>query len=412
MNTGNIRTFSEYKKPYIKRQQLIKRVSPFIGKDIIKIFTGQRRVGKSYMLFQTGDLILEQFPQANIIYINMELAEFGFIHNNTDLIAYVETKITGNRDCLFIDEIQDIEQFEKALRSMLARGGIDIYCTGSNAELLSGDIAGYLSGRSLEIEVYSLTYPEFLSFHKLNESRETFLKYLRFGGLPYLIHLSLEDHIIFDYLRNIYATILYKDVVNRYKVRNTHFLEQLVKFLADNTGQLFSAKRISEYLKSQRVNISVQVVLNYLNFLTKSYMIFQVGRSDIRGRKIFETGEKYYFENVGLRNAVIGFRQSDISQILENIVFMHLIAKGYKVTVGNLDEFEIDFVAEKHDEKKYFQVTYLMTDEKTTLRESGNLLKIKDNYPKYIISMDELPASNIKGIMQMNIREFLTADGI
>lgn len=412
MNTDHIKTFSEYKKPYIKRQQLIERVSPFVGKDIIKIFTGQRRVGKSYMLFQTGDLILEQFPQANIIYINMELAEFGFIHDNTDLIAYVETKITGNRDCLFVDEIQDIEHFEKALRSLLARGGIDIYCTGSNAELLSGDIAGYLSGRSLEIEVYSLTYPEFLSFHQLNESGEAFLKYLRYGGLPYLIHLSLEDHIIFDYLRNIYATILYKDVVNRYKVRNTHFLEQLVKFLADNTGQLFSAKRISEYLKSQRVNISVQVVLNYLNFLTKSYMVFQVGRSDIRGRKIFETGEKYYFENPGLRNSVIGFRHSDISQILENIVFMHLIAKGYKVSVGSLDDFEIDFVAEKHDEKKYFQVTYLMTDEKTTLRETGNLLKIKDNYPKYIISMDELPASNFEGIKQMNIRNFLTTDGI
>jgi uncharacterized protein len=412
MNVTNIKSFSEYKKPYIKRQQIIKRVSPFVGKDIIKIFTGQRRVGKSYMLFQTGDLILEQFPQANIIYINMELSEFGFIHDNSDLIAYVETKITGNQDCLFVDEIQDIEHFEKALRSLLARGGIDIYCTGSNAELLSGDIAGYLSGRSLEIEIYSLTYPEFLSFHQLNESGEAFLKYLRYGGLPYLIHLSLEDHIMFDYLRNIYATILYKDVVNRYKVRNTHFLEQLVKFLADNTGQLFSAKRISEYLKSQRVNISVQVVLNYLNFLTKSYMVFQVGRSDIRGRKIFETGEKYYFENLGLRNSVIGFRQSDISQILENIVFMHLIAKGYKVSVGSLDDFEIDFVAEKHDEKKYFQVTYMMTDEKTTLRETGNLLKIKDNYPKYIISMDELPASNFEGIKQMNIRDFLTADNI
>jgi uncharacterized protein len=385
---------------------------PFTGKDIIKIFTGQRRVGKRYMLFRNGDLILEKFPQANIIYINMELAEFGFIKNYADLITYVETQITGNRDCLFIDEIQDIEHFEKALRSLLASGGIDIYCTGSNAELLSGDIAGYLSGRSLEIEVHSLTYSKFLSFHKLNESGEAFLKYLRFGGLPYLIHLSLEDHIVFDYLRNIYATILYKDVVNRYKVRNTHFLEQLVKFLADNTGRLFSAKRISEYLKSQRVNISVQVVLNYLNFLTKSYMIYQVGRADIRGRKIFETGEKYYFENIGLRNSVIGFRQADISQILENIVFMHLIAKGYKVSVGSLDGFEIDFVAEKHDEKKYFQVTYLMIDEKTTLRETGNLLKLKDNYPKYIISMDELPSSNIEGIIQMNIREFLTADDL
>lgn len=412
MNTENIKTFNEYKKPYIKRQQLIERVSSFIGKDIIKIFTGQRRVGKSYMLFQTGDLILEKFPHANIIYINMELAEFGFIHNDSDLLGYVETKLTGDRDCLFVDEIQDIGHFEKALRSLIARGGIDIYCTGSNADLLSGDIAGYLSGRSLQIEVYSLTYSEFLSFHQLNESGDAFLKYLRYGGLPYLIHLSLEDHIIFDYLRNIYSTILYKDVVNRYKVRNTYFLEQLVKFLADNTGQLFSARRISEYLKSQRVNISVQVVLNYLHFLSKSYMIFQVGRADIRGRKIFETGEKYYFENTGLRNSVIGFRQSDISQILENIVFMHLTAKGYNVSVGSLGEFEIDFVAVKHDEKKYFQVTYLMTDEKTILRETGNLLKIKDNYPKYIISMDELPASNTAGIVQMNIREFLTADGI
>jgi uncharacterized protein len=410
MNTENIKSFNEYKKPYIKRPQLIERISPFIGKDIIKIFTGQRRVGKSYLLFQTGDLILDQFPQANIIYINMELVEFDFIRDYNDLIAYVETKITGNRDCLFIDEIQDITHFEKALRSLLARGGIDIYCIGSNADLLSVDIAGYLSGRSLEIEVYSLTYAEFLAFHHLTESGEAFVKYLRYGGLPYLIHLSLEDHIVFDYLRNIYATILYKDVVNRYKIRNTYFLEQLVKFLADNTGQLFSAKRISEYLKSQRVNISVQVVLNYLHYLTSSYMIFQVDRADIRGRKIFETGEKYYFENTGLRNSIIGFRQADISQILENIVFMHLVARGYKVRVGSLDGFEIDFVAEKLDDKKYFQATYLMTDEKTTLREIGNLLKIKDNYPKFIISMDELPASNTQGIVQMNIREFLNHD--
>lgn len=412
MSKMHIKTFSEYKKPYIKRQRLIDRVLPFIGKDIIKIFTGQRRVGKSYLLFQIGDYILEQFPQANIIYINKELTEFDFIRNQADLLAYIESKINGSRNFLFVDEIQDVEQFEKALRSLLARGGIDIYCTGSNAALLSGDIAGYLSGRSIEIEVFSLTYPEFLFFHNLEDSGDAFQKYLRFGGLPYLIHLNLEDHIVFEYLRNIYATILYKDVVNRFKVRNTHFLEQLVKFLADNTGQLFSAKRISEYLKSQRVNISVQVVLNYLDFLTKSYLIFKVSRADLRGKKIFETGEKYYFENVGLRNSVIGFRQADISKILENIVFMHLIAMGYKVTVGSMDDFEVDFVAEKHDERKYFQVTYLMTDENTFLWETGNLLRIRDNYPKYILSMDELPASNIKGIIQMNIREFLTKSEI
>jgi uncharacterized protein len=412
MNFEKIKTFSQYKKPYTNRPSLINRVKPYIGKDIIKVFTGQRRVGKSYLLFQIGEFILETKPQANIIYINMELAEFDFLRNHSDLLAYVETRLTGEHDYLFVDEIQDIVQFEKALRSLLARGGIDIYCTGSNAELLSGDIAGYLSGRSIEIEVYSLSYPEFLMFHKVEETSDAFLKYLRYGGLPYLIHLSLEDHIIFDYLKNIYASILYKDVVNRYNVRNMRFLEQLVKFLADNTGRLFSAKRISDYLKSQRTNISVQVVLNYLDFLVKSYMIFRLGRTDLKGRKIFETGEKYYFEDIGLRNAIIGFRQADISQILENIVFKQLKIMGYQVKVGSSDDYEVDFVAEKPNEKKYIQVTYTMKDKKTILRETETLLKIKDNYPKYIISMDELPVSNIEGVIQMNIRKFLMTEDL
>ncbi len=410
MNSDRIGVFDEYKKPYIKRPHLVDKLKPYIGKDIIKVFTGQRRVGKSYLLFQAGDIILEKNPHANIIYINMELAEFDFIRNHADLIAYVETRLTGIHDCLFVDEIQDIQHFEKALRSFVARGGIDIYCTGSNAELLSGDIAGYLSGRSMEIKVSGLGYSEFLKFHDLKESGESFLKHLRYGGLPYLIHLSLEDHVIFDYLRNIYATILYKDVVKRYNVRNTRFLEQLVRFIAEHTGSLFSAKRISDFLKSQRINISVQVVLNYLDYLVKSYMISRVGRSDVKGRKIFETGEKFYLEDIGLRNSIIGFRMADISQILENIVFNHLVLLGYTVTVGSFNGYEIDFVAEKQNEKRYIQVTYLMKDEKTIFRETDTLLKIKDNYPKYIISMDELPVSNVEGIIQMNIREFLTAD--
>jgi uncharacterized protein len=408
MNETFIKPFAEYAKPFISRNSLINRVRPFVGKDIIKVFTGQRRVGKRYLLFQIGAMILESNPKANIIYINMELAEFDFIQNHSHLLAFVESRLTGTHDCLFVDEIQDIDQFEKALRSLLAHGGIDIYCTGSNAELLSGDIAGYLSGRSIEIEVNSLSYPEFLQFHQLEESADAFLKYLRFGGLPYLIHLSLDDAIIFDYLKNIYASILYRDVVNRYKVRNTRFLEQLVRFLADNTGQLFSAKRISDYLKSQKINISVQVVLNYLDYLVKSLMVFRLPRTDLKGRKILETGEKYYFEDIGLRNAIIGFRQSDISKILENIVFNHLKIMGYTVTVGIFDSYEVDFVAEKPNHKKYIQVTYTMKEEQALQRETASLLKINDNYPKYIISMDELPTSNIDGIIQMNIRTFLT----
>lgn len=408
MNEASIKPFADYAKPFISRNSLINRVRPFVGKDIIKVFTGQRRVGKSYLLFQIGAMILENNPKANIIYINMELAEFDFIQNNSQLLAFVESRLTGAHDCLFVDEIQDIDQFEKALRSLLARSGIDIYCTGSNAELLSGDIAGYLSGRSIEIEVNSLSYPEFLQFHQLEESADAFLKYLRFGGLPYLMHLSLDDAIVFDYLKNIYASILYRDVVNRYKVRNTRFLEQLVRFLADNTGQLFSAKRISDYLKSQKINISVQVVLNYLDYLVKSLMVFRLPRIDLKGRKIFETGEKYYFEDIGLRNAIIGFRQADISKILENIVFNHLKIMGYTVSVGIYDSYEVDFVAEKPNHKMYIQVTYTMKEVQTLQRETASLLKINDNYPKYIISMDELPTSNMEGIIQTNIRTFLT----
>jgi len=401
--------FLKYKKPYIARDRLIEKVNPFIDKDIIKIFTGQRRVGKSYLLFQIGDWILQENSNANIIYINKELVDFDFIQNYQDLTAYVEAKSAANYNYLFIDEVQDILRFELALRSLLAGGKTDIFCTGSNSQLLSGDISGYLSGRSIEINVYSLSYNEFIIFHKIEESSQTFLKYLRYGGLPYLIHLKLEDHIIFDYLRNIYSTILYKDVVNRFNVRNTYFLEQLIKFLADNTGQLFSAKRISDFLKSQKVSVSVQAILNYIDHLRQSFMIFQVSRKDIAGRKIFETGHKYYFEDLGLRNSIIGFRQADIAKILENIVFVHLLIHGYQVTIGNLGNLEIDFVAERFDEKIYIQVTYFTATQETYNREAGNLLKINDNYPKYIVSMDELPASNANGIIHMNIREFLTS---
>jgi len=407
MPESKIKSFQEYKKPYLPREKTLVKVDPFIGKDVIKIFTGQRRVGKSYMLFQIGDIILSNNEKANIIYINKEFNEFDFIQDYNDLHDYVESRLVENANCLFIDEVQDITHFEKALRSLLAKGGIDIYCTGSNADLLSGDIAGYLSGRSVEIPVFSLSYDEFQLFHDLPESRDTFNKYLRYGGLPYLMHLQLRDHIIFDYLKNIYSTIIYKDVVRRFNIRNTYFLEQLVKFCADNTGQLFSAKRISDFLKSQRVNMSVQAILNYLEYLTDAFLIFKVKRMEISGRKLFETGEKFYFQDIGLRNSIIGFQAADISKLLENIVFMHLVSRGYQVKIGSQGEHEIDFVAEKLNDTLYIQVTYTMTEEKTILREAGNLLKIKDNHPKYIISMDEFPASNYSGIIQMNIREFL-----
>ena len=307
-------------KKYITRQNYLDRIKPYIGKDIIKVITGQRRVGKSYLLFQIMDIITASDPEAQIIYINKELYKFDFIDNYKALLEYIKEKAGGKKNrYVFIDEIQDIDQFEKALRSLFAEGGYDIYCTGSNAGLLSGELATYLSGRYVEIKVFCLSYIEFLDFHKLQNNSGTFLKYIKYGGLPYLINLKLEDDIVYDYLKNIYNTILFKDVVKRHRIRNIAFLERLTIYLAHNAGSLVSAKKISDFLKSQKTNISPNVVLNYLSHLESAFFIFKVLRSEIAGKKIFEIGEKYYFEDLGLRHTIIGYRQTDIGKILERV---------------------------------------------------------------------------------------------
>lgn len=394
-------------KKYIKRQYYLKQITPFIDKDIIKVLVGQRRVGKSYLLFQIMDIIKEKHKTANIIYINKELNQFEHIKSHQDLIEFVKQRTKKNRkNYLFIDEIQDIKQFEKALRSLNASAKYDIYCTGSNANLLSGELATYLSGRYIEIRVFSLSYPEFLRFHQLKDSQEAFLKYLKYGGLPYLINLELEDEVVYDYLKSVYNTILFKDVVARHKIRNTAFLERLVEYLADNIGSLVSAKKISDFLKSQKINISPNIVLDYLLFLKQAFFIFKVPRSDIQGKKIFEINDKYYFEDLGLRHSIIDYKQVDINKVLENLVFLHLQIAGYKVTVGQLGDKEVDFVCEKRGERLYTQVAYLIT-EVNQEREFGNLLAIKDNYPKIVVSMDEVLGTKYKGVKQMNIRHFL-----
>ena len=396
-------------KTYIPRDRYLSRIEPFFGKEMIKVLTGQRRVGKSYLLFQIMDMVKRLGPKdGRIIYINKELHEFDAIKDYRGLLEYIAGKSEGAKNIfVFIDEIQEIDQFEKALRSLQARGGYDIYCTGSNAELLSGELAGRLSGRYLEIKVFGLSYPEFLRFHKLKDSGDSFLKYARYGGLPYLVNLKLEDDVVGEYLRSIYETILLKDIVARYGVRNVNFLERLAEFLAGNIGSLVSAKRISDFLKSQKTNISPNVVLNYLSLLASAFLIFKVPRADIAGRKIFEIGEKYYFEDLGIRHAISGYRHGDINKILENLVFIHLKMSGYKVNVGKLGDREIDFVCEKAGERLYVQVAYLLKDEETRAREFGNLLAVKDNYPKIVVSMDETAGGGFKGVEQLNIREFL-----
>ncbi len=308
---------------------------------------------------------------------------------------------------VFIDEIQEIRHFEEALRSLLLHNDIDLYCTGSNANLLSGDVAGLLSGRSIEITVYSLSYVEFLLFHKLTNTPKSLEKYIKYGGLPYLKHLELTDSIVFEYLKNIYGTIVYRDIINRYAVRNVTFLEQLTLFLAGNVGSLFSAKKISDFLKSQNVNIAPNQVQTYIQYLVNAFLIHKVQRYDIIGKRVFEFGEKFYFENLGIRHGLWGFRPEDRGKIIENVVYNHLLFKGYSVKVGALNDLEIDFVCEKEGEKRYIQVALTANETKTIEREFGNLQKISDNYSKEVITLDDFQGNTFEGIKQTNLRSFL-----
>ena len=400
----------------IERPDYTKRITPFINKPIIKVLTGQRRVGKSYVMMQLMDYIRNTDVEANIVYINMELDEFIAIKNNIDLSNYVKSKFLKkkNNNYLFIDEVQEVESFERSLRSLLAKNTCDIYCTGSNANMLSGELATHLSGRYIAFHIHSLSYREFLLFHQLSNSVDSVMQYLRYGGMPFLPNIGLQEELPYEYLRNVYSTILLKDVVSRENIRNVSFLENLVTYLANNTGSLFSASNISKYLKSQKVDISPQLTINYLKALSNAYFVYKVVRSEVGGLKIFEIGEKYYFEDVGLRNAIVGFNQrADIHKLLENAVYIHLVQLDYKVFVGKIGDKEIDFVGIKDGSKLYIQVCLTLdTDNEAVVqREFGNLLKIEDNFPKYVVTLNDLSTGRNKdGILHMNLIDFLTSD--
>lgn len=395
--------------PYIKRCYYLDKIEPFINKNLIKVLVGQRRVGKSYLLLQIIDHIKSIDNKANIIFIDKEKYEFDSIHSYTDLIEYCNSKIAASgKNYIFIDEIQDIDNFEKALGHFYSQSNIDLYCTGSNANLLSGELATVLSGRYVEIKVFSLSYNEFLKFHQLQNNNENLNKYLRIGGLPYLINLKFEDEVIYEYLQNIFTTIIYKDIITRYNIRNHVFLENLVKYLASNTGNLISAKKISDFQNSQNVKIYPQIVIDYLVFLQNAFLIFKVSRTDIRGKKVFETNEKYYFEDIGLKNVISGTSNFQINQVIENVIYNHLLIRGYDVHVGISREKKIDFVCSKKGKKLYIQATYLLPDQHVINREFGNLSAIKDNYPKLVVSLDDYAPDDVNGIKHLHLKDFLT----
>ncbi len=395
--------------PNLRQRPLyLNRIQPYIGKNIIKVLVGHRRAGKSYLMLNIMDLIRKTDPNANIIYLNKEHYEFDHIRDYHGLQLFFDEQFSqDSSNYFFVDEIQEIKQFEKCIRNIYSKKLADVYISGSNAELLSGELASMLSGRYIEIRIYPLTYTEFLSFFELTGSPESFSRYLVQGGMPGLLNLHHSENIVNEYLNGILSTVLLKDVVARYNIRNVTFLENLLRFLSHNIGSLVTAKNISDFLKSQRINVSPNLVLDYLSHLCSAYIANKVFRMEITGKKIFEVSEKYFFEDLGIRNCITGYNPNDIAKLLENVVFNHLKVAGYKVYVGQKGAKEIDFIAQREGETIYVQVCYLLADEKVIEREFGNLLDIPDNYKKYVVSMDNFSTSNtFKGIIHQTVPEF------
>ena len=394
----------------ICRQAYLDQIQKYLGKEMIIVLVGQRRVGKSCVLklLQTQK---EKDPANHIIYIDKEKRQFDSLQTYQDLNAYIEQHwVTDKQNYILIDEIQDIQEFERSVRHYRTEPNTEVIITGSNAKMLSGDLSTLIGGRHKTIYIQSLSYNEFLLFHQLPDTDESLSKYISVGGMPGLVRMGLEEEYAYEYLMDIYHTVLLKDVIMRNQIRNAIFLENLIRFLADNTGKLISASNISRFMRSQGESVTSTAIINYLSFLCEAYMIQRVNRYDIHGKRIFESNDKYYFEDHGIRNAIAGGnREGDIEKVIENMIYQHLIRLGYTVHVGQLQVGEIDFVGTKSDGKRvYVQASYLIGNKETRDREFGNLKAIKDNYPKYVISMTPLVTRNDEeGITHLHLRKFL-----
>ena len=397
-------------KQLIIRQNYLDKIFKYLGKEMIIVLTGQRRVGKSYLLKQFYQEKIKE-PDSNIIYIDKEKREFDFIRNYQNLNDYIESKFVKDKhNYILIDEVQDIAEFERSVRGYRTEENADVIITGSNAKMLSGELSTIIGGRFKEIYIQPLSYEEFLTFHSLDDNDDSLTQYINLGGMPGLNKIGLYEDDVREYQKDIYNTVLLKDVIMRNNIRNVNFLENLVLYLADNTGKIISANNVSKYMKSNGENISASVILNYLNYLSDAYIINKVNRYDVHRKRLFDSNEKYYFEDNGIRNAIAGgTREGDVEKVIENVVYQNLVRLGYEVFVGQLQSSEIDFVCTKpNGEKIYVQVSYLIVNEETRKREFGNLMRIQDNYPKYVVSMTPLITNNdYEGIKHIHLRNFL-----
>lgn len=396
----------------IRRDIYLDRIAPYIDKPVIKVITGIRRCGKStFLKLLINELETKEIDPDDILFINKDSLEFDFIKTYLDLHLYVTNNlIKGNtKKYLFVDEVQEIVQWEKAIAGFFADEIADIYITGSNADLLASDLARLLTGRYIEFKMNTLVFSEFLTFRNKSKAdrKDEFALFMKYGGYPGIHRMEFADEVISQYISAIYSAILLKDVVSRNQVRDVAMLERITTYVSDNIGNITTAKGISDYIKSQHLTSSADTVQNYLLWLSKAYLAHRVNRFDIKGKRQLEIYDKYYMGDVGFINAILGDKFQDLSGKLENIVYLELITRGYKVHIGKLNDREIDFIASKGNGKMYIQVAYLLTKETVIEREFSVLESVRDNYPKMVLSMDQHFGSERNGIKWYNLIDFL-----
>lgn len=400
----------------IKREMYMSRIRPFIGSDLIKVMTGMRRSGKSVMLeLVKEELISSGIAESQFISINFEDMRYSHLLTATALHEEIieRSKQIVGKVYLFFDEIQEVDGWEKCLNSFRVVLDCDIYITGSNAKLLSGELATYLGGRYVEFVIYPFSFAEFLELYRTVAPNATipqsFQRYLLSGGMPYLANLRYEDEPSKQYLTDLFSSVQLKDIVKRNKIRDVDLLERIITYVMGNIGTSFSASSLVKYFKNEHRAVAAETLLNYIKHCCDAYLFYQVKREDLHGKQILASNEKYYIADHGIREAVYGGNMRDINLTLENIVHMELLRRGYIVTVGRVGEKEIDFVCHKRDQKLYVQVTYMLASEDTIDREFGVYDSVRDNFPKYVVSLDEFDMSR-NGIKHKNIRDFLLAD--
>ena len=400
----------------LKRDEYIKQIVPFIDKDVIKVLTGIRRSGKSVML----KLLMEELKNRGInenqfIYINFENLKYRNLKNYERLYDFILNKVDDKYKSyyIFLDEIQEVEEWERCVNSLRVDEdfNFDIYITGSNAKLLSGELSTYLAGRYIEFVVYPFSFKEFFEIMKEKNKeidlKEAFQKYVKFGGMPFLHNLDYNFEASMQYLQDLYASIILKDITQRNNIRDTDLLERIINYVVMNIGNTFSATSISKFFKSENRKVATETILNYIKACEEAFLVYRVARNDLLGKKILNVNEKYYIADHGIREAIMENNQKNINQVLENIVYFEMLRRGYNVKIGKVDNLEVDFVCKKNDETIYIQVSYLLASEDTKEREFSVLENIKDNYPKYVLSMDEFDMSR-NGIKHVNLIEFLT----